>query len=183
MRSLQLEHASVIERAALICLDVLDDKRPDDPSAWSKQKLLVRIASLKAGKLDPARAQPAANPPRTPHRVEQSQQVRQWLKVDRSEARRDEIARQERIRLLRETELAEERKRLELAQAAIRAEESLPPEIRAIRKRIAELSGMIATKENTLFTDTLNERAHDRIYESLQRDREDLAALQKALTE
>lgn len=63
------------------------------------------------------------------------------------------------------------------------AELALSPHVQTLKKQIRELSGMIATKLQYLGTYTLNDRAHDRLYETLERDQERLEKLMRALAE
>lgn len=63
------------------------------------------------------------------------------------------------------------------------AELALPAHIRSLRQQIRELTATINRKQGQLYTDTLDERAHDRLYELLRRDQENLERLKQALKE
>ena len=61
------------------------------------------------------------------------------------------------------------------------AELALPSHIKSLKQQIHEVSAMVASKQEELYHHTLNEQAHDRIYETLQRDIARLELLKRAL--
>lgn len=63
------------------------------------------------------------------------------------------------------------------------SESRLSGDAKALLAQIRELTTIVASKEEQLSTHTMNDRAHDRIYETLQRDQERLATLRQALAE
>jgi len=81
----------------------------------------------------------------------------------------------------REDEQRAAQRRDERERDARLAELALPAPVRELRQKIAEVAAIIASKEQSLYYDTLNERAHDRLYESVQRDRESLERLHESL--
>lgn len=139
----------VLERAALISIDVIKGNRPSHPDVWSRTNLEARIIKFKAKRQAELKAS----------------QAREQRETDK---RSQSINRQ---------------KLVEHEHQAQETELSLSPLVRDLKRQIGELSAMITSKEESLYADTLNERAHDRLYESMRRDGERIQALHRALAD
>jgi hypothetical protein len=158
-----LKRLAVLERASLIILDVLNGRRPTDPEAWSRDRLTERVIKLRTQRGE--RGKLGLNLQHTVPAVTHQADSFSWRQGA----------------LKREQELADAARRNEQAHLAQRADSALPSEVRDLRRQIQEVTAMITSKEESLYYDTLNEHAHDRLYESVQRDKERLVLLVNAL--
>lgn len=61
------------------------------------------------------------------------------------------------------------------------AEVAEPPYLRSLRQQVRDLTAMVVGMQHQLNTDTLNEKVHDRLSESLKHDEDRLAKLRQAL--
>lgn len=152
---------AVFERAALIRLDVLKGQRPSDPTSWSRENLEKRIAAIRANQVTPPKAS-----------IAPESLAGAWDRITRAES----ISERK-----RKLELAEAERGREHLKAAQVADLALSPEERLLKRQIAETSSIISSKVESLYSDTMNERAHDRLYESVEKDRARLVTLTAAL--